>query len=232
MTEQNQKDEQISNLPQNTRPPTPDEIINYRISKIDFQKEDKSEIKSLVLFIKSSDLSNIDKSKKYRQIFDAEIEYICEMIIAGENFREICSVYGVPLGTFFFWKSTSEHSARIREALEYSAEMDVIKAEEVLLDPAGDKDMADVNRRRELSKFYCWRASKRKPKDFGTKIEETLDVNVNHSVSSTEFDRLLEEIKNKVGQEKRIEAPKQNSEYISFEEDNDSIDEENYDGNE
>ena len=99
------------------------------------------------------------------------IEDVVEMIIDGKTYRQMAKMYNIPLTTLHDFTSKSEHSARVREALEYSASSYADKAEQVLLDAEGT--LTEIQRARELAQHYRWKASKRSPKKYGDKVDVT-----------------------------------------------------------
>lgn len=92
------------------------------------------------------------------------------MLIDGKSYRDIAEHFGVSLGTVHNFTSKDEHSARVREARMISASTFDDKAEEVLRD-----ETLEFARARELASHYRWRASKRKPKEYGDKLDVTSD---------------------------------------------------------
>ena len=102
-----------------------------------------------------------------------KIDEIIELFIKGKSYRDVADIMDVPLTTLHDFTSKSEHSARIREALEYSASSFDDKAEQILLDCPPDRDA--VSRARELAQHYRWKASKRSPKKYGDKLDITTD---------------------------------------------------------
>jgi transposase len=126
-------------------------------------------------------------SKKSK--LDGKLDTIIELILEGYSYRKIAERLEVPLTTLHDYTSKGEHSARAREALEYSAQTFDDKAEEVLIN--AKSNLTEVQRARELAQHYRWKASKRNPKRFGDK----LDTNLNHSGSI--------EIKAEFGAEKK-----------------------------
>lgn len=107
---------------------------------------------------------------------DGKIDDIIEMILEGMSYRKIAKKLGVALSTLHDYTSKSEHSARAREALQYSADTFDEKAEQALLE--AKSSMTEVQRARELAQHYRWRSSKRDPKRYGDKldIEQTVRV--------------------------------------------------------
>ena len=93
------------------------------------------------------------------------------MIIAGKSFRQMADILQVPLSTLHDFTSKSEHSARVREALDYSADSFSDKAEAVLIE--AESLPTEIQRARELAQHYRWKASKRSPKRFGDKVDIT-----------------------------------------------------------
>lgn len=103
---------------------------------------------------------------------DGKIDEIISMLIEGKTYRQIADSLGVALTTLHDFTSRSEHSARAREALEYSSDTYADKAEQVLIE--AEKDMIEISRARELSQYYKWKASKRSPKKYGDKVQTEL----------------------------------------------------------
>jgi transposase len=102
---------------------------------------------------------------------DGKIEEIISMLIEGKTYRQIADNLGVALSTLHDFTSRPEHSARAREALEYSSDTYADKAEQVLIE--AERDMIEISRARELAQYYKWKASKRSPKKYGDKIDVT-----------------------------------------------------------
>ena len=106
-------------------------------------------------------------------MLDGKIDDIVEYLLEGYSFRQIAEKLKVKLTTLHDFTQRSEHSARVREALEYSAQTFDDKAEEVLLTAEGTKE--EIMRARELAQHYRWKASKRNPRRFGDKMDVTTD---------------------------------------------------------
>ena len=102
---------------------------------------------------------------------DGKIDEIIEMIIDGKSYREIANAYKVGLGTLHSYTSIPEHSARVREALQISANTYDDEALEVLKNCDGTKE--EISRAKEIAQHLRWRASKRNPKQFGNQIDIT-----------------------------------------------------------
>lgn len=98
-----------------------------------------------------------------------KIDEIIELLISGKSYRDIAEIMDVPLTTLHDFTSKSEHSARVREALEYSASSFDDKAEKVLIDAKGT--IPEIQRAKELAQHYRWKASKRSPKKYGDKLD-------------------------------------------------------------
>ena len=99
-------------------------------------------------------------------ILDDLIDYIHE----GKTYREMAEAFGVKLSTFADFVAKPEHSARVKEALSASADTYADKAEKVLIEAKGT--LVEIQRAKELSQFYKWKASKRSPR-YGDKQEIT-----------------------------------------------------------
>lgn len=102
-----------------------------------------------------------------------DFEDIIQRIIEGDTYRSIALHYKVALTTLFDFLHTPEHSARAREALNLSADTAADKAEDVLKEAKGT--MPEIMRAKELSQYYKWKASKRRPATYGDKVD------LNHS---------------------------------------------------
>lgn len=103
-----------------------------------------------------------------------EIDEICQMIIDGKTYRQIAEFYGVNLLKLHGYLAEDEgRYTRAREALTISADTYADQAEQVLKD--APKDGIEMQRARELSSFYKWKAAKRRPKDYGDKVDVTSD---------------------------------------------------------
>lgn len=104
-------------------------------------------------------------------LLDGRIDEIVEMLINGDSFRDIATRLNVGLSTLHDFTSKSEHSARVREALVYSAASFDDKAEQVLVSAASN--LVEIQRAKELAQHYRWKASKRAPKQYGDKVDVT-----------------------------------------------------------
>lgn len=113
-----------------------------------------------------------------RQILNSNGLLIVELIINGWSFDRIAKKLGIATTTFFMWKKDSEFSQLIEMAIEESAERDADMAVSVLIEKAGEKEIADVTRRKALSDALKWRAGKRKPKVYG-KTDNSTNININ-----------------------------------------------------
>lgn len=106
-------------------------------------------------------------------MLDGKIDEIVEFLLEGYSFRQIADKLKVKLTTLHDFTQRSEHSARVREALEYSAQTFDDKAEEVLISAEGTKE--ELMRARELAQHYRWKAAKRNPRRYGDKVDVTTD---------------------------------------------------------
>ncbi len=104
-----------------------------------------------------------------KPVIKLDIEVIIEMIIDGKTFREISESESVSLGKLHSFTSSTEHSARVRDALKISADSYSDMAEQVLKEAAGN--LIEISRARELAQHYRWKASKRDPRRFSDKLE-------------------------------------------------------------
>lgn len=102
---------------------------------------------------------------------DGKIDDIIQMIIDGETYRVIADKYKVALSTLHAHLSKDEHSARTREALDYSASTYADKAEKVLKNISKESVQIEMHRARELAQHYRWKAGKRAPKKYGERVQ-------------------------------------------------------------
>ena len=102
-----------------------------------------------------------------------DIDQVVDMIIEGLTFREIAKKLNIPLSTFHDNISKDEHSARVKMALEISADTYVDKGEEAILSAKSDPN--EMQRARLLDQHYRWKAAKRRPKTYGDKVDFTTD---------------------------------------------------------
>jgi len=100
-------------------------------------------------------------------ILEPHADEISEMLLEGKTFRYIANHLKCGLSTLHDFISRDEHSARMRAALEISAESYADLAEQVLL--LAEKDKIEMTRARELAQHYRWKAGKRNPKKYGDK---------------------------------------------------------------
>jgi len=98
-----------------------------------------------------------------------DISEVIEDILNSMSYRAMAHKYGMSLTVFFDFIHQPEHSARIKEARQFSADTDSDKAEQVLIEAEGT--LPEISRARELAQFYKWRASKKAPRNYGDKIE-------------------------------------------------------------
>ncbi|MGE5052032.1 MAG: hypothetical protein ACM3KI_11060 [Bacillota bacterium] len=96
------------------------------------------------------------------------IDIIIELIIEGSTFRQIAEQLNVKLSTLHDFTSKPEHSARVSQALEISAQTYEEKAEQILIN--AEASAYEMQRARELAQHYRWKAAKRSPKKYGERI--------------------------------------------------------------
>lgn len=120
------------------------------------------------------------------------VDEIIEDLLKGLTFIELAVKYDVSLTSVFSWRYKSEYCKLVEEAMLWTSEMDQQKAERVLIEGEG-KTLPEIIRRKELSVFYRWRASKRAPKVFGNNSETNVNVNV-QTLDGGEFNELVEQI--------------------------------------
>lgn len=117
------------------------------------------------------------------KISKIDIEKVLDLIHEGLTYRQIASEFDVKLSTLADFVAKPEHSARVRGALQVSADTYADKAEQVLIDAKSDKN--EIQRARELSQYYRWKASKRNPKQYGEKQE----LNVTAAVTEIKINK-------------------------------------------
>lgn len=100
---------------------------------------------------------------------EAMVTNICNALINGSTYREIAEGLGCPLSTLHDFTSKPEHSARVRAALDYSADSYNDMAIQVIKDAKAN--LIEMTRARELAQHYRWLAGKRSPKRYGDKME-------------------------------------------------------------
>jgi len=139
--------------------------------------------------------SDQPKSGRIEKIPRPPIETVIEDIFQGLSYRAMASKYGMSLTVLFDFLHQPEHSARIKEVRQQTADMDADRAEQVLIEAEGT--MAEVTRARELAQFYKWRASKKAPKYYGEKVEveasgneNTPPPNITVNISKEAIDKL------------------------------------------
>lgn len=118
--------------------------------------------------------SDQPKTGRIEKIPRPSLETVFEDIYSGLSYRAMASKYGMSLTVLFEFLHDPEHSARIKEVRQASADMDSDRAEQVLMESEGT--MAEVTRARELAQFYKWRASKKAPKYYGDKNDPETDT--------------------------------------------------------
>lgn len=105
---------------------------------------------------------------------NSEIDKIVDLILEGKTYRAIALELKMPLSSLYSGiQSNAEHSARVREALQFSANTFADKAEDVLSEADSTKE--EIMRAKELAQHYRWKASKRAPKVYGDKLDVTTD---------------------------------------------------------
>lgn len=132
---------------------------------------------------------------------NSEIDKIVDLILEGKTYRAIALELKMPLSSLYSGiQSNAEHSARVREALQFSANTFADKAEDVLYEADSTKE--EIMRARELAQHYRWKASKRAPKIYGDKLDVTQTVkneNIDLATLSEEELAKLIELQEKIG---------------------------------
>ena len=115
-----------------------------------------------------------------------DIDQVIELIIDGYTFRQIASELCVKLTTLHDFTSKSEHSARVSQALEISAQTYEEKAEQILL--TAEASAYEMQRARELAQHYRWKAAKRSPKKYGDRINTEISGGLDFVVKPPTID--------------------------------------------
>lgn len=153
-------------------------------------------------------------------------EDVLEWIVQGVSFVKVAEKLNIPESSFFYWRKNSKYSALITEALEFSSWKDEQRAEDILTEAIEmeEESIAQVMVRKELSQYYRWRASKKKPHYYGNNTEIKHTHTLNHNVTDDQFKQLLETAKasgNKVISEDERDGVDE-GDYINFEETKDN----------
>ncbi len=108
-------------------------------------------------------------------VLDNRIDEIIDLILDGHTYRTIADHLRVPLTVLHRYISREEHSARAREAIEFSASTFADKAEQVIMDvpDSGETAQMAFQKARELAHHYRWKAAKRSPGGYGDKVDVT-----------------------------------------------------------
>lgn len=101
------------------------------------------------------------------------IDDIIDDLINGLTYRAIANKYGVKLSTLHLFVNKPEHSARANTALQTSSQTFEDEAERVLLE--AERDSIEIQRAKELSQYYRWKAATRNPKKYSSKFDVTTD---------------------------------------------------------
>ena len=108
------------------------------------------------------------------------IDELCEMLIAGKRYRDIAKHFGTSLTSLTNYIANSEHSARARAALEASADLIADEAENCL--KKAPSSMPEIQRAKELSQYYKWRAATRNRAKYNDKVDITQKVFVEQPI--------------------------------------------------
>ncbi len=135
------------------------------------------------------------KTGRIEKIPRPSLETVFEDIYSGLSYRAMAQKYGMSLTLLFEFLHDPEHSARVKEVRQASADMDSDRAEQVLMESEGT--MAEVTRARELAQFYKWRASKKAPKYYGDKVQNELSGSIETITPPTIIFEISKEIADK-----------------------------------
>lgn len=104
---------------------------------------------------------------------ELNIDEICQMIVDGKTYRQMAEHYKVSTITLHKYVSELNHSVRVREAIQISADSYADKAEQILLEIKKDATHAEIMAARELHQYYKWKAAKRNPRSYSDKLDLT-----------------------------------------------------------
>lgn len=124
------------------------------------------------------------------KIGNIKIDELIDLIIDGKTYRQIANHFDVKLSTLADFVAKPEHSARVKNALKVSSDTYADKAEQVLID--AERDLIEMQRAKELSQYYKWKASKRSPSTYGDKIDVSADIDA--SVSYDDFVKKINDV--------------------------------------
>lgn len=111
-----------------------------------------------------------------------DIDAVIDDLVDGLTYRAIAEKYNVKLTTLHDYVSKSEHSARAKMALEMSAQTYEDQAEQILLNAPADK--IELQRARELSQVYRWKAGVRNKRKYSDKYDYA-DNSINNKNQTT-----------------------------------------------
>ena len=110
------------------------------------------------------------------------IDVICDRITEGESQAKIARDIGINPSHLSRW--LGQHSARAHEARHQSADASADRAESVLID--AEQNSIEITRARELASHYRWMASKRRPAEYGDRIQQDINATVALSIDQVE----------------------------------------------
>lgn len=123
---------------------------------------------------------------------DLNINDIVNDLIEGMTYRKIAEKYKVSLSTLHDAVARSEHFARAKMALELSAQTYEDQAEQILIDAPLDK--WELQKARELSQLYRWKARVRNPKKYSEKIIQETEQPLEQTLTMPTFTDYLYEV--------------------------------------
>lgn len=128
--------------------------------------------------------------------FAKNLTRIIELIFNGLTIPEIAVEIGMTRYQVIKYRNSKFFKEYIDNAYKMSAELDVEKAEEILLCGLGSENMAEANIRRELSGFYRWRAAIRDRERFQKETKTEVKIEVKQKISDqSEMDKLIQAAK-------------------------------------
>ena len=113
----------------------------------------------------------------YQLLDEIGIDTVCDRLSGGESITQIAKSLKIAQSSLSKWIALDENrSARAREARNASADAYADKAEEALL--FAPPEQIEISRARELASHYRWMASKRRPAEYGERIQQDITATV------------------------------------------------------
>ena len=111
-------------------------------------------------------ISKTTQKKTHKEVLLENAEEIIDMISGGSTYNDIKEKFKSRREDISWFISTSDFSARARQAQKESAETYFEKAEKAILEIESADTNAKVARQRELAHHYRWAAKVKNPQRF------------------------------------------------------------------